>query len=90
MRVQLTITMEESVYLALRDTAGSRRIGQFIEDAVRPLVRRQKPEDSANYAFDRFENLFGNQKVPDVSIDEMNQAIAQGYASSELKNGSNC
>ena len=85
MRVQLTITLDEGVYLALRDTAGKRRIGQFIEDAIRPLVHRRKPEDCAKYAFEQFEKLLGNEKVPNVSIEEMNQAIARGYARSGLK-----
>jgi hypothetical protein len=38
MHKRMSITLEESVYEGLRRTVGKRRMSQFIEDLVRPLV----------------------------------------------------
>lgn len=40
MQRKLTITIDEKVYLGLYSTIGERKISQFIENLVKPLVLR--------------------------------------------------
>ena len=44
MQKKLTITIDEHVYAGLHTVIGRRRISRFIEDLVRPHVRRNHLE----------------------------------------------
>lgn len=46
MRRKLTIMVAEEVYEALHRVVGPRKIGQFIEDLVKPLVLKRNLESS--------------------------------------------
>jgi len=54
MQKKLTITLDEEVYLGLKEVVGSGKISRFIENLVRPYVIKEPLEEGyRNMAEDR-------------------------------------